>query len=113
MADLLHQLVQRQQRPGSYAEQLLEAFARGVSVHPLATAANESLIEPLTQRELEVLQMLARQLPNAEIAQNLGISSLTVKKHTINIYQKLNVQNRHEAVATAGQLGLIFGVERG
>jgi LuxR family maltose regulon positive regulatory protein len=107
MANLLYHLVDRQEGADSYAEQLLAAFERRTTVHPLTVQANESLVEPLTERELEVLTMLARRLSNIEIAQRLDISPLTVKKHTINIYQKFNVQNRRDAVAVAGKLGLI------
>jgi LuxR family maltose regulon positive regulatory protein len=107
MANLLYRLVERHEGAGTYAQQLLAAFERGATVHPLTVQANEALVEPLTERELEVLYMLARRFSNIEIAQRLDISPLTVKKHTINIYQKFNVQNRRDAVAAAGKLGLI------
>ncbi len=65
------------------------------------------LIEPLTDRELEILMLLAQRLSNKEIAQELFISPLTVKRHNINIFQKLNANNRREAVAVASNLGLV------
>ena len=65
------------------------------------------LIEPLTERELEVLALLAQRLSHKEIAQALFISPQTVKRHTNNIYQKLQVQRRREAVAKATRLGLL------
>jgi LuxR family maltose regulon positive regulatory protein len=109
MAELLYESVHKQDKPDSYAGQLLEAFTTtGDTIHPLVTVANETLIEPLTERELEILQMLYHRLSNLEISQALEISPLTVKKHTINIYQKLNVQSRQDAVAAGSQLGLIF-----
>jgi ATP/maltotriose-dependent transcriptional regulator MalT len=109
MAELLYETVHKQDKPDSYAGQLLEAFTTtGDTIHPLVTVANETLIEPLTERELEILQMLYHRLSNLEISQALEISPLTVKKHTINIYQKLNVQSRQDAVAAGSQLGLIF-----
>ena len=65
------------------------------------------LIEPLTDRELEVLILLGQRMSNKEIAQTLYISHLTVKRHTSNIYQKLAVTNRREAIIKAAQLGIV------
>ncbi|MFN2199894.1 MAG: LuxR C-terminal-related transcriptional regulator [Caldilineaceae bacterium] len=61
----------------------------------------------LTPREVDVLLLLARRLTDKEIAAKLVISQRTVHKHTGNIFQKLNVQNRRQAVATAQELGLL------
>ena len=63
------------------------------------------LIELLTHRELEVLQLLALRLTNKEIAQSLGISTGTVKQHTINVFRKLHVENRREAILQAHAMG--------
>ena len=63
------------------------------------------LIELLTNRELEVLQLLALRLTNKEIAQSLGISTGTVKQHTINVFRKLHVENRREAILQARAMG--------
>jgi LuxR family maltose regulon positive regulatory protein len=65
------------------------------------------LVEPLTDRELEVLAGLAQRQSAKEIAQHLIISDRTVKRHTANIYQKLSVNCRRDAVATALELGLL------
>lgn len=65
------------------------------------------LIEPLTYREQEILDLLALRLSAKEIAQRLVISDRTVKRHTANIYQKLAVHGRQEAVAEAKSLGLL------
>jgi LuxR family maltose regulon positive regulatory protein len=65
------------------------------------------LIEPLSQRELEVLELLARGSSNKEVARQLFISLPTVKWHTSNIYAKLGVRSRTQAVAKAGALGLL------
>ena len=73
------------------------------SLHP------QPLIEPLTNRELEILTLLEQRLRNKEIAEKLFISPETVKRHTINIYGKLNVHNRREAVARAQELGMVKG----
>jgi LuxR family maltose regulon positive regulatory protein len=66
-----------------------------------------ALIEPLTNRELEVLRLLADGASNRTIAENLVITVSAVKKHTGNIYGKLNVNSRTQAVARSRQLGLI------
>lgn len=62
----------------------------------------------LTERELDVLQLLAQGLANKQIAARLGISDHTVKFHVSSIYAKLNVANRAEAVRTAIQYGMIL-----
>jgi LuxR family maltose regulon positive regulatory protein len=67
----------------------------------------ETLIEPLTQRELEVLQLVALGRTNREVAQELIVAPGTVKAHTASIYRKLDVANRTEAVARARQLGML------
>jgi LuxR family maltose regulon positive regulatory protein len=65
------------------------------------------LIEPLSERELEILQLLAEGLTNPEIATRLFLSLNTVKVHARNIYGKLNVHNRTQAVARSQELGLL------
>ena len=65
------------------------------------------LVEPLTERELELLILIAEGLSNQEIAQRLFISVPTVKWHSSNIYSKLGVQSRTQAVAKARSLGLL------
>jgi LuxR family maltose regulon positive regulatory protein len=65
------------------------------------------LIEPLSGREIEVLQLIAEGLSNREIAERLVISLSTVKGHTTKIFGKLNVNSRTQAVATARQLGML------
>ncbi len=61
----------------------------------------------LTNRELDVLELLAQRMTNKEIARRLVISPATVKRHTLNIYGKLGVKGRREAVLKARQWGLI------
>lgn len=68
---------------------------------------NPALPEPLTEREIEVLHLLARGLQNKEIAAELTITERTVKFHVSSIMGKLQAGNRTEAVAIAAQLGLI------
>jgi LuxR family transcriptional regulator, maltose regulon positive regulatory protein len=67
----------------------------------------EALIEALSERELEVLRLIAQGLPNEAIAQRLYLSLRTVKWHSGNIYSKLGVENRTAAVARARRLGMI------
>ena len=68
------------------------------------------LIEPLTDRELKILELLRERLSNKEIAAQLVISPGTVKGHTIKIYQKLDVNSRRQAVEKAISLGILMPV---
>jgi DNA-binding NarL/FixJ family response regulator len=74
----------------------------------LANPRAESVVEPLTSREREVLQLLAEGLPNKIIANRLKITDHTVKFHVNAIMTKLGVQSRTEAVVRATRLGLIL-----
>jgi ATP/maltotriose-dependent transcriptional regulator MalT len=75
--------------------------------HPLSSSlTSQPLVEPLTNRELEILALLTQRLSTKEIAAKLFISPTTVKKHLNNIYGKLNVGNRREAVEKAETLGI-------
>ena len=67
----------------------------------------QALIEPLSQREIEVLQLMAKGLSNQEICARLFITLSTVKGHNQKIFDKLQVQRRTEAVARARELGLL------
>ena len=98
----------------------LRAVTSGLIVlHPLTITAlppaaintsrtTEELVEPLTKREKEVLQMLAAGLGNKEIAAKLNISDHTAKFHVGSILGKLGVSTRAEAVATGIRRGLVL-----
>ncbi len=101
MARLLQEAQSRAVMP-DYVEQLLAAFGANHSGSP---QAEKMLLEPLTAREQEVLQLLAAGLINREIAEQLIISAETVKKHVANICDKLDVSNRTQAAAKARELG--------
>jgi LuxR family maltose regulon positive regulatory protein len=66
-----------------------------------------ALVEPLSERELEVLRLMAAGLSNAEIADRLVVAVGTVKKHTHNIFGKLEVRSRAQAILRAGELKLL------
>jgi LuxR family maltose regulon positive regulatory protein len=66
-----------------------------------------SLYEPMSQRELEVLRLIAQGLSNREISERLFLAVITVKGHNRNIFRKLQVRRRTEAVARARELGLL------
>ena len=72
-----------------------------------ANRASRRVEDPLSERELEVLNLLASGKTNSEVAGDLFVSVGTVKSHTGNIYRKLGARNRAEALATARDLGLI------
>jgi LuxR family maltose regulon positive regulatory protein len=95
-----------------YIEMLLAAFdaekqpGEGPS-HRRSASSTEPLIEPLSQRELEVLHLVAQGCSNQEISERLFIALDTVKGHNRKIFGKLQVQRRTEAVACARELGLL------
>jgi LuxR family maltose regulon positive regulatory protein len=90
-----------------FVAQILAAFAAPQPIGPAAFPGPIELIEPLTDRELEVLALLEQRLSNKEIAAHLFITPSTAKQHTLRIYQKLQVNARHDAVAKAQTLGLL------
>jgi LuxR family maltose regulon positive regulatory protein len=98
----------RSPTPGQkiYAQRILDAF----SITTQADSPNHQpagLIEPLSDRELEVLRIISEGKTNQEIARQLVVAPGTIKAHTASIYRKLDVANRTEAVAQARQLGIL------
>jgi LuxR family transcriptional regulator, maltose regulon positive regulatory protein len=93
-----------------YGLHLLSKFDAEPSAIQMAQekmSSTRNLIEPLSQRELEVLHLLALGKTNQGIAQQLIVARGTVKAHAASIYRKLDVANRTEAVARARQLGIL------
>ncbi len=109
MAHLLYNALSRGVAP-EYVSRLLAAFpgAEPEQAEATKTQAHETeLVEPMSERELEVLQLIAEGLTNREIASRLYLSLNTVKAHSRNIYGKLGVHNRTQAVARARALGVL------
>jgi LuxR family maltose regulon positive regulatory protein len=112
MAHLLYEAVSRGIMP-DYASQLLAAFPdvkappQKHSQIPKSEIRTSELLEPLSEREREVLHLIAQGLTNPEIAARLYLSLNTVKAHTRNIYGKLDVHSRTQAVARARALGIL------
>jgi len=91
-----------------YVDKLLAAFAQPVALpQSKIENPNSRMPEPLSQRELEVLQLVAQGLSNSEIGERLFLALDTVKGHNRNIYGKLQVQRRTEAIARGRELGLL------
>jgi LuxR family maltose regulon positive regulatory protein len=112
MVRLLHEAVSRGIAP-DYARRLLAAFpaSEADQLDRWETQApGHDLVEPLSERELEVLELVARGLTNREIASRLFLSLNTVKAHTRNIYGKLGVRSRTQAVAKARSLGVLSSI---
>jgi LuxR family maltose regulon positive regulatory protein len=134
MPRLLNQLLRQEQGKGSFApdyvarvlaafpseaedrdtrESLTEGPSLPADVSDASSLSSKgqrdpsALLEPLTARELEVLDGLRRRLTNKEIAEELVVSSGTVKTHTLHIYRKLKVSTRRQAVTRAKELGIL------
>jgi LuxR family maltose regulon positive regulatory protein len=93
-------------KPIEYVDRLLTAFARPV----LQSEINNpgfAIVDPLSQRELEILKLIAQGLSNREIGARLFLALDTVKGHNRRIFAKLQVQRRTEAIACARELGLL------
>jgi LuxR family maltose regulon positive regulatory protein len=83
-----------------------------LSTAPLPAHPARNLREVLTFREMDVLLLLNQRQSNKEIARSLGISPETVRQHTVNLYRKLGVDNRRQAVVRADAMGLSAEVRR-
>jgi LuxR family maltose regulon positive regulatory protein len=117
MARLLSEAVVRGIMP-DYVGELLAAFGSTDEIRRTAKAGlpassvtqrpPSSLVEPLSEREIEVLGLIAEGLTNQEVADRLYLSLHTVKTHARNIYGKLGVKNRAEAVARGKAVGILY-----
>jgi LuxR family maltose regulon positive regulatory protein len=90
-----------------YTGKLLAAFAPPVNKQSTIKNPKSEMVEPLSERELEVLKLLRTELSGPEIAGHLVISPNTFRTHTKNIFSKLGVNNRRAAVRRAEELDLI------
>jgi LuxR family maltose regulon positive regulatory protein len=109
MARLLYDAATRGIAP-DYVRRLLAAFPvaePGQTDPPKSQATDSVLVEPLSERELEVLQLIAEGLTNREIGERLFLSLNTIKAHTRNIYGKLDAHNRTQAVSKASAMGIL------
>ena len=107
MAALLKALTKREATRG-YVRRLRAASTRS-QTHP---PTPQNLVEPLSERELDVLRLLGTDLDGPDIARQLFVSLNTMRTHTKNIYAKLGVTNRRAAVRRAHQLNLLPGQRR-
>jgi LuxR family maltose regulon positive regulatory protein len=115
LAKLLQELRKRRKsgqevdrKMDSYLQQILAAM-NSSAVPAVSTEAllQQEGLEPLTDRELEILHLLEKDFTNKEIARELVVTTGTVKVHTSNVYRKLSVNNRRAAVSLAKSLGFL------
>ena len=116
LAGLLDRLLQ-QNSALPYARYIRNAFAGAQSEPPNDRSAGPNrsrpslpdapMMEPLSNREIDVLKILAKGMSNQTIAESLFISPETVKRHLSTVYRKLAVENRHQAIASAKSIGII------
>lgn len=117
MAEPIYALFSKQPRD-QYLKTLMEAFGNMTSSSVLVgnaienssqtvSSSESSAVASLTNRELDVLELLHKRLTNKEIAEYLNISPITVKSHSVQLYRKLDVHGRRQAVDKAKDLGLL------
>jgi len=87
----------------AYVRQLLAAFGKADN----RTRVTQALMQPLSERELDVLRLLGTELDGPDIARQLVVSLSTVRTHTRSIYSKLGVNSRRAAVSRADELNLL------
>ena len=110
MAELLNFAISQNIAP-DYASKLLAAFPEDVlSAVPIdreLSVNTQTLVEPLSEREIEVLRLMAGGYKYKEIAESLVVSINTVRHHTRNVYGKLDVNSRTQAIGRAKELNLL------
>lgn len=111
---LLTRMKDENGRMKEYVYKLLAAFDKQTTIHPSSLRQAQGwllnphpLIDPLSEREIEVLQLIAEGFTNREIADRLYLSLHTIKVHVRNIYSKLSVSSRTQAVARARELEIL------
>jgi LuxR family maltose regulon positive regulatory protein len=107
MAQLLAQAAARGMMPGYIGALLAACDADAQQRSDTAAPRDQPLVEPLSLRELEILQLIAQGLSNQAISERLFLALSTVKGHNQRIFDKLQVQRRTEAIARARELGLL------
>ena len=109
MRSLIEKQASKQEHPlSSYKDKLLATFMQPVAAPKSEIESRKSdVIEPLSEREMEVLKLLRSELSGPEIAGQLIVSLNTLRTHTKNIYHKLGVTNRRAAVRRSEELDLI------
>jgi LuxR family maltose regulon positive regulatory protein len=90
-----------------FVQKLLEAFEARRTIKPQSNIVSEALVEPLSTREMDILKLLAQGCSDKVIAKTLVIAPDTVHKHLGNIYTKLDVHTRMEAILRAREIGLL------
>jgi len=108
MASLLRRVARRRSGWG-YVRRLLHAAGRAAAAAQVGPAApaRQGLVEPLSERELDVLRLLGSDLDGPDIARELTVSLNTLRTHTKSIYAKLGVNSRRAAVRQAAELNLL------
>jgi LuxR family maltose regulon positive regulatory protein len=107
LGDVVQYAISKRVYPG-YSKRLMEALAAGTTLAWRSiSSSTEPLMEPLSERELQVLRLLNTDLSTPEIANQLVVAVSTIRSHIKNIYSKLDVHSRMEAVDKAKQSNLI------
>jgi LuxR family maltose regulon positive regulatory protein len=91
----------------TYPRRLLAAAVPSVPAPPVPEIVTDHVVDPLSERELQVLRLLATDLDGPDVARRLVVSLNTLRTHTRNIYAKLGVSSRRAAVRRAGELNLL------
>ena len=107
VAQLLAAFSVSDKQTSRHAGQESERASVSLLSQPPGRPTSQSLVEPLSARELEVLRLIASGKSNAEVARTLVIALSTVKTHTNSIFSKLQVTSRTQAIALARQMQLI------
>jgi LuxR family maltose regulon positive regulatory protein len=109
VGELFYQIGRMKPEQQGFKEQIMAALPLSDRVHPPLAQNDDSarLVDPLTDRETQVVALLVKRQTDREIAKTLKISPHTVRTHTKNIYAKLGVNNRWQAAERAIELGLL------